>query len=110
MYPMFAGVPSSTPSAASRSATPADSAGRSTASTPSTIATPSRTASSTACRAGDGVWWTTSSRGTRAPGSAGPAPGAGPQQAGDSGPAGPRTRGQVGLLDHLVQPQPGHDV
>src|SRR4051794_7202807 len=101
---MFAGVPSSTPSAASRSAGPADNAGRSSAATPSTIATPSRTASRTACRAGEGVWWTTSSRGTRSPGSAGPAPGAGPQQAGHLGAAGPRAGGEEGLLDDLVQP------
>src|SRR3712207_4197735 len=63
---MLAGVPSSTPSAASRSAAPADSAGRRHSSTSSTRAAPSFTASSTACRAGEGVWWTTSRRGTRA--------------------------------------------
>src|SRR3954470_6555224 len=63
---MFAGVPSRTPSAASRSAGPADSAGRRTSSASSTIATPSFTASRTAWRAGEGVWWTTSRRGTQA--------------------------------------------
>src|SRR4051812_46883102 len=68
---MLAGVPSNTPSAASRSAAPADSAGRSTSSVPSTIATPSRTASSTACSAGEGVWWTTSRRGIRSSSQAG---------------------------------------
>src|SRR3954469_14198253 len=62
---MLAGVPSRTPSAASRSAAPADRAGRRTGSTSSTRATPSFTASRTACSAGEGVWWTTSRRGTR---------------------------------------------
>src|SRR5918993_564567 len=51
---MFAGVPSRTPSASSTSAAPADRAGRTVSSTSSTSATPSRTASSTACIAGDG--------------------------------------------------------
>src|SRR3712207_2183662 len=63
MYPMLAGVPSSTPSAASRSAAPAERAGRTTSSTSSTIAAPSRTASRSVCRLGEGVWWTTSRRG-----------------------------------------------
>src|SRR3954451_16618404 len=63
---MLAGVPSRTPSQSSRSAAPADRAGRRTSSASSTIATPSLTASSTVCRAGDGGWWTTSSRDTRA--------------------------------------------
>src|SRR4051812_46034457 len=61
---MLAGVPSRTPSQSSRSAAPADSAGLRTGSAPSTMATPSLTASSTACIAGDGVWWTTRRRGT----------------------------------------------
>src|SRR4051795_3936672 len=61
---MLAGVPSRRPSHSSTSAAPADSAGRSVSSTSSTIATPSLTASRTACSAGDGVWWTTSRRGT----------------------------------------------
>src|SRR3954452_8635622 len=61
---MLAGVPSRTPSQSSRSAAPADRAGRRTSSASSTIATPSLTASSTACRAGEGVWWTTRRRGT----------------------------------------------
>src|SRR3954451_21455072 len=69
---MFAGVPSRTLSAASRSAAPADSAGRRTSSASSTIATPSFTASRTAWRAGEGVWWTTSRRGTQASSPAGP--------------------------------------
>src|SRR3954447_23595375 len=62
---MFAGGASSTPSAARTSAAPAERAGRSTSSPSSTSAAPSRTASSSACIAGDGVWWTTSSCGTR---------------------------------------------
>src|SRR4051795_10956193 len=61
---MFAGVPSRIPSHSSTSAAPAESAGRSVSSTSSTIATPSFTASSTAWSAGEGVWWTTSRRGT----------------------------------------------
>src|SRR3954454_3241593 len=62
---MLAGVPSRTPSAASRAAAPADRAGRRTGSTSSTRATPSFTASRTACSAGEGVWWTTSRSGIR---------------------------------------------
>src|SRR5689334_9954687 len=60
---MLAGVPSRMPSAASSSAAEADRAGRDTTSTPGTMAMPARAASSSACRAGDGVWWTTSSTG-----------------------------------------------
>src|SRR4051794_31555 len=68
---MLAGVPSRTPPAARTSAAPADRAGRVTSWTSSTSATPSLTASSTACSAGEGVWWTTSRRGTRSSSPAG---------------------------------------
>src|SRR3954451_13527885 len=63
---MLAGVPRRIASAWSTSTAPADRAGRRATSTSSTIATPSFTASSTACIAGEGVWWTTSRRGTSA--------------------------------------------
>src|ERR1700733_2471114 len=66
MYPMFAGVPRTKPSAASTSGAPAASAGRPATTIPSSSGSraPAITASSIACSAGDGVWWTTSSRGT----------------------------------------------
>src|ERR1700749_5093529 len=65
MYPMFAGVPRTKPSAASTSGAPAESAGTTVTSIPSSSGSraPAMTASSIACSAGDGVWWTTSSRG-----------------------------------------------
>src|SRR5271165_4735639 len=66
---MFAGVPSTKPSAASTSGTVAASAGETVTSIPSSSGSraPATTASSIACSAGDDVWWTISSRGKRAP-------------------------------------------
>src|SRR5215472_1979702 len=66
---MLAGVPSTNPSAASTSGTVAASAGVTMTSIFSNSGSraPAMTASSIACRAGDEVWWTTSSRGTLRP-------------------------------------------
>ena len=62
---MLAGVPSTNPSAASTSGIVAANAGTTVTTIPSSSGSraPELTASSIACSAGDGVWWTTSSRG-----------------------------------------------
>src|ERR671916_3267729 len=64
MYPRLAGVPSTYPSASSTSTAVAVNAGRATTSTPSIsgVVAPDRTASNSEWTAGEGVWWTISSR------------------------------------------------
>ena len=62
---MFAGVPSKYAAASSTSTAAAVRAGLMTTSTPSisSVCAPLTAASNISCRAGEGVWWTTSSLG-----------------------------------------------